>query len=66
MSTETLAIPEEHLAEFVRFLREALRSVVVGPIVQQQLAIWCDEMEEHLRDLEEEYQQELREMMEEV
>lgn len=49
MASEVLAIPEEHLADFVLVLREGLTaSGIAEGSLTEHLDQWCDEVEEYL------------------
>ncbi len=52
MASETLSVPEEHLAEVIRIIRAGLKVVVVSDEdVRQSLLDWCEGEEEYLRRL---------------
>ncbi len=51
MASETLPVPEEHLEEVIKVIREGLKHVKVKPAVSKALKQWCDEEEEYLERL---------------
>lgn len=58
MTSETLSVPEEHLAEVIRVIRAGLRYLKapgsprpVSKEVREQLEKWCDEEEAYLKEL---------------
>lgn len=54
MSSEILAVPEEHLAEVIDFIRSGLETTGhVTPEVREALLAWCDEEEDYLKRLQE-------------
>jgi hypothetical protein len=50
MTSETLAIPEECLADVIKVIRAGLNRVDVDMGVEISLTTWCDEEEAYLRE----------------
>lgn len=52
MASETLSVPEDHLAEVIKVIREGLKATAndksISMETREQLAKWCDEEEEYL------------------
>lgn len=49
MASEVLAVPEEHLRDVIKIIRNGLKHTKGTPkVVRQQLKKWCDEEEEYL------------------
>ena len=57
MASEVLSVPEEHLEDVIYVIRRGLASTKKGidKAVFDQLTKWCDEEEEHLKRLKNEY-----------
>jgi hypothetical protein len=51
MASETLSVPEEHLEDVIKVLREGLKHVKVKREVATQLKRWCDEEQHYLERL---------------
>jgi hypothetical protein len=53
MASEVLAVPEEHLLEFIRIIRRGLKATrKVAPEVRRHLTEWCDETEAYMKGME--------------
>ena len=51
MASEVLAVPEQHLAEFISIVRAGLAAVGdVTPGVREALEGWCDRESEYLEE----------------
>jgi hypothetical protein len=51
MASEILGIPEGCLVEFIAVVRAGLANTTVSEETRGGLTEWCDEHEEHLREL---------------
>lgn len=55
MSTEILAVPEDHLEEVIEIIRTGLKwKTIITPEVRENLEKWCKEEEEYLDELKKE------------
>jgi hypothetical protein len=53
MAREVLAVPEQHLEDFIKVIRAGLSHTDVDEEVREQLTDWCDDEEAHLQELAE-------------
>ncbi len=50
MASEILYVPEDHLLEFIDFIRSSLYLVTVSKEIKEALTTWCDEEEAYMKD----------------
>lgn len=52
MSSETLSVPEEHLADVIKIIRAGIRAEAhqIPEVVRLELTDWCDEEERYLKE----------------
>lgn len=53
MAIEVLHVPEQHLLEVVKVIREGLAHTSVSPEVREALATWCDDEERYMQGVDE-------------
>lgn len=50
MASETLNVPEEHLLEVIKIIRNGLKTTKrISPEVKEALTKWCDDEESYIK-----------------